>query len=167
MEWLLIFEKGIWFGLAAVGFAVLFNVPTRTLVPIFVMGAFGGLTKAIMLHYEINVIGASFAGATLIGFISIFFAHEKHAPPPIFAIPAVIPMVPGIFAYRMMIGLISLAGKLDNTAYTRIMSETTNNGLKVMFILMGLATGVGLPMLITRKDSAKDLRFKRNRKVTG
>jgi uncharacterized membrane protein YjjB (DUF3815 family) len=167
MEWLLIAEKGIWFGMAAAGFAVLFNVPTRTLLPIFLMGALGGLTKVTMIHCDINVIGASFAGATFIGFLSIFFAHDKHAPPPIFAIPAVIPMVPGIFAYRMMIGLISLAGKIDNTAYTRILSETTNNGLKVMFILMSLAAGVGVPMLITRKESAKDIRFKKNRKVVG
>jgi len=165
MEWIFIFEKGIWFGLAATGFAVLFNVPTRTLIAICLMGALGGLTKTIMMHFDFNVIVASFSGATVVGFLSIFFAHDKHAPPPILAIPAVIPMVPGILAYRMMIGLINLAGKLDNTAYLRVLSETTNNGFKVMFILMGLATGVGLPMLITRKESAKDLRFKRNRKV--
>ena len=165
MDWIFIFEKGIWFGLAATGFAVLFNVPTRTLIAICLMGALGGLTKTIMMHFDFNVIVASFSGATVVGFLSIFFAHDKHAPPPILAIPAVIPMVPGILAYRMMIGLINLAGKLDNTAYLRVLSETTNNGFKVMFILMGLATGVGLPMLITRKESAKDLRFKRNRKV--
>jgi len=30
-----------------------------------------------------------------------------------------------------------------------------------MFILMSLATGVAIPMLITRKDSAKEIRFRK------
>ena len=161
MEWLSLTEKCIWFGFAAMGFAVLFNVPTRTLLPVFIMGALGGLTKVVLVQLQVNVIIASLAGATLIGFLSISFAHNKHAPPPVFSIPAVIPMVPGIFAYRMMLGLISLAGDIDKTKYIQILSDTIHNGLKVMFILMSLAAGVGLPMLITRKDSAKDIRFKK------
>jgi uncharacterized membrane protein YjjB (DUF3815 family) len=114
-----------------------------------------------LLHYEINVIVCSFSGAILIGFLSITFAHNKHAPPPVFAIPAVIPMVPGIFAYRMMLGLINLAGNIDQATYSHVLAETVHNGLIVMFILMSLATGVGIPMLIARKDSAKEIRFRK------
>ncbi|EHQ25802.1 threonine/serine exporter family protein [Mucilaginibacter paludis] len=159
MEWLLISEKGFWFGCAAIGFAVLFNVPRRTLPSIFILGALGGLTKVILVHFGANVIVSTFLGAMLIGFLSIYFAHYKHAPQPIFAIPAVIPMVPGVFAYRMMLGLISLAGDNNPATYGPVLAETMHNGLKVMFILMSLATGVGIPMLITRKESAKDIRF--------
>lgn len=163
MEWLLILEKGIWFGCAALGFAILFNVPRRTLLPIFILGALGGLTKVILGHFGVNVIVGSLCGATLIGFISIYFAHYKHAPQPIFAIPAVIPMVPGVFAYRMMLGLINLASDLNPETYSQVLAQTMHNGLKVMFILISLATGVGIPMLITRKESAKDIRFGKNR----
>ena len=159
MELLLFFEKGVWFGLAAMGFAVLFNVPSRTLFSIAIMGALGGLTKTVMLHFEFNIVVATLAGAIMVGFLSILFAHTKHAPPPIFAIPAVIPMVPGILAYRMMLGLISLAGDIPPETYNQLLSETISNGLKVMLILISLAGGVGVPMLITRKESAKDIRF--------
>ena len=160
MELLYLLEKAIYFGLAAMGFAILLNVPVRTLLPIFIMGTLGGLTKVTLLHFEINVIVSTLFGAILIGFLSISFAHSKHAPPPIFAIPAVIPMVPGIFAYRMMLGLINLSANINPATYSQILSETIHNGLNVMFILMSLAVGVGLPMLITRKDSAKEIRFK-------
>ena len=163
MEELLLLEKGMWFGTAAVGFAVLFNVPRRAIAPVFILGLLGGLSKTVLLQFETNVIVSTLAGATVIGFLSIPFAHKRHAPPPIFAIPAVIPMVPGIFAYRMMLGLINLAGTINPANYTQILSETINNGLKVMLILMSLAGGVGIPMLITRKDSAKDIRFRKRR----
>ena len=43
-------EKWIWFGSAAVGFAVLFNVPVRTLIPIFLMASLGGITKLLFLQ---------------------------------------------------------------------------------------------------------------------
>ncbi|WP_442587365.1 threonine/serine exporter family protein [Pedobacter sp. AW31-3R] len=161
MDWIILLsEKCIWFGFAALGFGVLFNVPSRSLIPIFILGALGGFTKVVMMHFEINIVVSSLFGAALIGFLSIPFAHLKHAPPPIFAIPAVIPMVPGVFAYRMMLGLIDLASDKDPETYSNILSLTTHNGLKVMFILMSLAIGVALPMLVTRKESAKQIRFR-------
>ncbi|WP_256009684.1 threonine/serine exporter family protein [Desertivirga xinjiangensis] len=161
MEWVLFFERGFWFGMAAVGFAVLFNVPVRTLLAVFIMAAAGGLTRTLMLQYEANIIVSTLVGAMLIGVMSILFAHKKHAPPPVFAIPAVIPMVPGILAYKMTLGLLNLAGDLHQETYSQILSETVNNGLKVMLILMSLAGGVKVPMLLTRKESAKEIRFKK------
>lgn len=161
MEWVLFFEKGFWFGMAAVGFAVLFNVPARALLAVFILAAAGGLTRTIMIQNEANIVVSTLLGAMLIGFMSILFAHKKHAPPPVFAIPAVIPMVPGILAYKMTLGLINLAGDIHQETYNQILSETVNNGLKVALILMSLAGGVGVPMLLTRKESAKEIRFKK------
>lgn len=166
MEWLLLSEKCIWFGLAAVGFAVLFNVPSRTLLPVFIMGALGGITKVLLMGTDVNIIISTFCGSAIIGVLSIPFAHYKHSPPAIFAIPAVIPLVPGILAYRMMLGLIDLAGGNPLKISEQILSDTLHNGLTVMFILMSLAAGVALPMLITRKESAKQLRFTKPGKRT-
>lgn len=161
MDWMILLEKCIWFGLAAVGFAVLFNVPRRTLISIFLIGAAGGIFRFVLMQYGVNIILATLFGAGLIGSVSIWAAHNKHAPPLVFAIPAVIPMVPGLFAYRMMLGVVQLSGSLDPGAYSHVLSETITYGVKVMFILMTLAGGVALPMLITRKESAKHIRFRR------
>jgi len=159
MEWFKLLENGIWFGLAALGFAILFNVPQRTLFIIWLLAAVGGLTKIFMLHFGISVILSSFGGAAMIGLLSIPAAHNKHAPPLVFAIPAVIPMVPGVFAYKMILGLIKLAGDPTISTYNQILSETISNALKVLFILMSLAVGVAIPMLITRRSSVKELKI--------
>ena len=158
MDWQLL-EKCFWFGLAASGFAILFNVPKRSLPAIFLIAAMGGITKLLLMGTGMTIIMATLAGATLIGVLSIPLAHRIHVPPFIFSIPAVIPMVPGTLAYRMMIGLVKLAGDLDPNTYERILAETISTGLKVMLILMSLAGGVAIPMLITRKESAKNIRF--------
>jgi len=161
LEFLMILEKGIWFGFAALGFAILFNVPQRTLKIIWLIAAAGGLTKLVLIQFNIDIVIATFAGATLIGILSVYAAHNKHAPPLVFSIPSVIPMIPGAFAYRMMLGLIQLSGTaVSSNTYFQTLAETTSNGLKTMFILMALAVGVAIPMLISRKETIKKIRHK-------
>lgn len=161
MEWYTILEKGFWFGWAAMGFAILFNVPPRTLLPIWIIGAMGGMTKLLLLFFGSSVILASLGGAILVGILSTPVAHNKHAPPLVFSIPAVIPMVPGTFAYKMMLGLIHLAGDPNIATYNKLLHETINNGLKALFIIMCLAVGVAVPMLITRRTSVKHIKISR------
>jgi uncharacterized membrane protein YjjB (DUF3815 family) len=161
MDWLAFFEKGIWFGFAAVGFSILFNVPPRTILIVGILGALGGLTKLFSIHLGASVLLASLLGASLIGILSIQAAHNKHAPPLVFSIPAVIPMVPGVFAYQAILGLITLTGNPSNPDYNQILAHTVNNGLNAIFILMSLAVGVAIPMLITRKSTAKHIKIRK------
>ena len=158
MDYLEFFEKWIWLGFAAIGFAILFNVPKRTLVTIFILGAIGGGIKFLSIQYNEGIIIGSFFGAIVVGFLSVWVAHIKHAPPFIFAIPAVIPMVPGAFAYKMMLGIIKLTNNTDSSIFQSILESTINNALKAFFILMLLALGVSAPMILLRKESAKDLK---------
>ncbi|MBN1925380.1 MAG: threonine/serine exporter family protein [Prolixibacteraceae bacterium] len=161
MEILQIIEKGFWSGIAALGFAVLFNVPVRTLFAIWMLGAIGGIMKFFMVDFwGLNLILASFIGATAIGIVSIPLAHKIHSPPLIFSIPSVIPMVPGAFFYRMMLGLIKISAHTNETGMGEVLAETVQYGLKVTFILLSLAVGVAVPMLITRKESAKRIKIK-------
>lgn len=159
MELIHLLEKGFWAGLAALGFAILFNVPQRTLLIIWALGALGGFTKFFLLGLEANIALSSLAGATLIGIFSVYAAHNKQAPPLVFSIPSVIPMVPGAFAYRMILGMMELVGTTsDSENYLKTLAETTNNGLKAFFILIALSAGVAIPMLVTRKDSFKRIK---------
>ncbi len=158
MEWSVFYESWIWLGFASIGFAILFNVPVRTLWVIFLLGALGGTLKLITMKMGGGIILGSFFGAALVGFLSVQAAHVKHAPPFVFAIPSVIPMVPGAFAYRMMLGIIRLTGDINHDAFSQLLDDTVTNGLKTFFVLMVLALGVSAPMLLTRRESAKQIK---------
>lgn len=160
-----ILVKSFWSGIGAIGFAVLFNVPRRVLFSIWILGALGGLIKFSAMHFEIGIVFASFLAATTIGVASIKVAHLRHSPPLVFSIPSVIPMVPGFFAYKMMLGLIALTRIEDTADYVQTLIQTVNNGTKMMFILISLGTGVAIPMLLTRKESIKKSKFNKNKKV--
>ena len=159
MDIIIFIEKWLWFGAAAVGFAILFNVPTRTLIPIFLMASLGGVVKLIFLHFGIGPVFSTLLGCMVIGLLSIFAAHYKHSPPFIFAIPAVIPMVPGTFAYYTMKGFIKLANNTNPDEFVSLLNDTVSNGSKTLFVLMAITLGVYAPMLLTRKESAKQIKI--------
>jgi len=163
MDWILIIENAFWCGWAALGFGILFNVPPRTLFPLWIGGAMGALLKFALLQSNMSVVFASFVGASAIGILSIPIAHARHVPPMIFAIPSVIPLVPGVFAYRTMLGLIKLTGTIG-VDYQNVLAETINSGAKTLFIILSLAIGVSIPMHVMRKDSVKNIRLTKQQK---
>jgi uncharacterized membrane protein YjjB (DUF3815 family) len=160
-EWLDIGLKAFWCGFAALGFGVLFNAPPRTLIAIWAGGFFAGLVKFASLQTipGVGVIFCSFIAAIIVGIASIPVAHSRHVPPMIFAIPSVIPLVPGVYAYRTMLGLMKLTGNIGSE-YSQVLSETVHNGVITLFVIMALSLGVAVPMHITTKTSGKKIRLK-------
>jgi uncharacterized membrane protein YjjB (DUF3815 family) len=161
-----IFIKGFWAGVAAIGFAILFNVPRRTLFPIWCIGAMGGLIKFSIMTFDVNVVFASFFGAVAVGVVAIQMAHLKDSPPLVFSIPSVIPMVPGVFAYKFMLGMVALTSIESSDAYLQTLIDTVNNGAKMMFVLIALGTGVAIPMLLTRKESVRKSEYNKKKAVS-
>jgi uncharacterized membrane protein YjjB (DUF3815 family) len=159
-DWVNILFKSFWCGWAAVGFGILFNVPPKTLFAIWIGGAVAGLIKFSFLFLSSGspVIQGSFFAAIAVGMYSVPVAHWRHEPPMIFAIPSVIPLIPGVFAYRTMIGLIKLTGKVSDD-YSFTLSQTVNNGVTTLFIIMAIAIGVSIPMHVMRKDAAKKVKL--------
>ncbi|MBS1653468.1 MAG: threonine/serine exporter family protein [Bacteroidetes bacterium] len=159
MEWINILGKAFWCGFGALGFGILFNVPPRTLFALWIGGALAGLIKFGLINFAGGVVFSSFIAAAAVGFLSIPMAHYRHVPPMIFAIPSVIPLIPGIFAYRTMLGLIKLTGNVG-TDYNMILTDTVNNGVKTLFVILSLAMGVAIPMHVMRKESVKNIRLR-------
>lgn len=145
--------KSILGGFAAIGFAILFNVPKRLLLQIFSMGAVALLIKSTCLDvFGIGIILTSLLSSSAIGIIGLIVSLYKKTPPLILAIPSVIPLVPGIFIYKALIGLMKMPSEADSVFYD-LFIQTAQNGLKATFILLTLAIGVAIPNLVLRQAS--------------
>lgn len=156
-DWLEIIFKAFWCGCAAIGFAILFNTPPRALLAIFLGGILAGLFKFTVLLPEVGggIIMASAAAAAAIGFASIPVSHWRHVPPVVISIPAVIPLIPGSFAYRTMLGLISFINQTE----AEVLTATAHNGAMTFFIILAISLGVTLPMLLFRIESVKKVNY--------
>src|SRR5690606_12267087 len=93
-------QDGFWAGLAALGFAILFNVPPHALIACVACGAVGHAIRYLLITYtEFNIVPATLVGATAVGFMGLFFAYHYKMPSAVFTVSGAIPMVPGVFAF--------------------------------------------------------------------
>ncbi|MBZ0300029.1 MAG: threonine/serine exporter family protein [Anaerolineae bacterium] len=151
----IILRDTFWSGIAALGFAMLFNVPRRTLVGCVITGALGhALRTLLMMSIGASIEGGTLVGAICIGFLSYRFGRRWHTPAIIFAVCGVIPMIPGRFAYGTMIGLIQLAEQ-GSTAPPAVLLDTTVNAVKTAMILGALAVGIAAPSLLFQRNKLR------------
>lgn len=129
----------------AVGFALVFNVPVPALKYCALGGAIGHGSRFVMMHFGIPIEWATFFAATLVGMIGVHWSHKFLAHPKVFTVAALIPMVPGVFAYRAMIAMV----EINHLGFNPELLETLlENFLKAMFIIAGLAVGLAVPGLL-------------------
>lgn len=143
-------RDGIWSGVAALGFAILFNVPVRTLFACAMGGAIAHLVRTLLMEWYVTIAVATLVGAIVAGFLGELFARRWYAPTPVFTVPAVIPMVPGVYAYNTMIGIVQLSS-LDAENGLAVLSETAVNGSKALLIVFALAFGLAIPKLLVHR----------------
>lgn len=131
---------------AAIGFATIFNMPPRLLV-VVACGAIiaVGVRNVLMLEYACSQATASLMGAILVSLLSLKAVHIVHAPSHVLTIPSVIPLIPGVFMYRLLFSIINLEN-VDNMNYHHVL----NNGVNTTLILLAIAVGVAIPNIFFR-----------------
>lgn len=92
--------------LATAAFAIITNVPRRSLVGCGCSGAAGWLVYWITTQLGANVALASLLGALIVAAISFMFSRLLKLPVTIFNIPGMVPLVPGGLAYQAVRNLV-------------------------------------------------------------
>lgn len=143
--------------LATVGFSIFFNSPLKSLIPSGIIGGIGWTIYSILFHISENAILANFFAATMVSLLSEILARKMKYPAIIFAIPGILPLIPGLGLYNTMLSLVE--GK-----YNDAMSIGTN----ALFVSASIAMGVLLITslvntyyIIRRKINSRRLKLQR------
>lgn len=129
----------------AVGFALVFNVPQKALIYCALGGSIGHGSRYLMMQLGIPIEWATFFAATIVGMVGVHWSHKFLAHPKVFTVAALIPMVPGVFAFKAMIAMV----EINHMGYTpELVATLMENFLKAMFIIAGLAIGLAVPGLL-------------------
>lgn len=148
-----ILTDGLFAAIAGCGFGMLSNPPRRCFVYIAILSAIShALRFSLMTHAGVDIATASFFAALTAGFVSLPFAKTSKVPMTVLYIPALLPMVPGIYAYKTVFSLIMFLKSLNDT----------NQGMEYMelFFLNGSVT-VSVIALMTVGATLPNLIFKR------
>lgn len=148
-------SDGLFAAIAAIGFSVISNPPLRTLPYCALLAAIGHASRFLLTNsMGVDIASASFIGAFLIGWLSLPFAAIVHSPTTTLYIPALLPMIPGMFAYRTILAMHQFMTHInENDLASFYMDDFLKNGVTAFTILFGLAVGASLPTLILRRYS--------------
>jgi hypothetical protein len=75
--------------------------------------------------------------------------------------PACITMIPGLYAYRSMLGIIKLADQATMDANPTLLRTIAHNMVLSFSLLFTLAVGISISALLFRNKSVKEIRFKK------
>jgi len=144
----MILEDAIFSGIAALGFAILFDVPRRALMYCVLAGAVGHAVRTLMMEQFLwSITASTLVGATTVGMVAKYCAHHLKMPSLVFGISGAIPMVPGVFAFQTMLAVIQLPTATENTILT-MLTDVAVNASTTGFILAAIALGIAMPNLL-------------------
>ena len=153
MFWLVLID-GALAAVAAIGFAVISNPSRKAVAVSALLAAVGHAFRFALIHSAgLEIWLATFFAASCIGLLSILFARIIHCPAEVFSFPSLLPMIPGLFAYRTILGLIKFMQSADMVKKQAFIMDFFHNGLTTVFILFALVVGVSLPVLFFPKLS--------------
>jgi len=134
-------------GLAAFGFAVLFNCHPRMLPACFGAGALALAARTIGQDQGASLAVASFFAALLLAIVNKIWQDFPSPRGSILAVVGVIPMVPGSLAAKVFISVFTFlrSGQSEGVAAT---VATWDSLIMLIFTLAAIGTGLALPSLI-------------------
>ena len=141
--------------LVSFGFAYASNPPTRILFLSALVAAMGHSFRFVLtdfLNFS-NLAIATFLAAFLVGCISMLLAKIAKTPAEIIAFPALLPMIPGIYAYRAILYLFNFINAADTEARTRYLVEFFDYFFTTLSVTLALAVGVSVTLLIFFEQS--------------
>ena len=146
---------GLMAAIAATGFAVISNPPRRAIAVSAVLAAVGHAFRFYMLHsWTIDISSATFIAAFTIGMLGVMTAKLVKCPAEIFAFPSLLPMIPGVYAYKTILALMQfMQENQDAAVMNRLIVDICKNGITAFFIIFSLVIGVAIPMLMFKRLS--------------
>lgn len=152
-----LFQDAFFSSIAAIGFASASNPPRRSFIYCGIIAAAGHSCRYVILQSSgtgnHNLIIATAIAALLIGILAVIAAPLAKVPAETYLYPSLLPMIPGIYAYRMfgaLAKLLSISGEASFNHYYFIFAS---QGLTFFAILTVMAISSTAPIFIFKRIS--------------
>jgi uncharacterized membrane protein YjjB (DUF3815 family) len=149
MNFPFILHQTICGALAAVGFGVLFNIGFRSLPWCAASGALALAVRTYCLGLGWNLEAASFAAALTVGAAVQVLRARTDISQNALDVVGCIPMVPGSFAAKAILGLFALTS-VETVNASDTLITAVQYTLRVTFTIGAIGTGLAIPTLLLR-----------------
>ena len=146
---------GLFAAVAAIGFAIISNPPRRALLICALLACVGHGVRYFLMHnaaMPLDQVTASTIAGLVIGLLSVPFAMRIHCPAECFAFPSLLPMVPGMFAYKAIRDLINIV-RLPEDYTMEYVTRFFHNGSLTLLVMFGMVVGCIIPIFVFHRQS--------------
>lgn len=145
---------GAFAAMAAVGFGSVSNPPLSALGAAALAGAAGHALRFYLINaLHVHITPASFLGALVVAVVAFLAAKRLHCTVEAICFPALLPMIPGIPAYKTMLMLVKFMRCTDPEQAQLYLLAVFQNGFTALFVLSALVAGMLIPMMLLQEKS--------------
>lgn len=151
-----ILQDAFFAAIASVGFAAISHPPKRVYIYCALIAAIGHSVRFVLMRSEtfgMHIVMATFIAAFIVGTLAVLFSPLSRTPAETCLYPALLPMIPGVFAYRSFGGLAMCILNHGESQFNHYFYLFASNGLTCLFILAAMVIGATLPIFIFKKIS--------------
>ena len=141
--------NAIFAAVAGFGFAYVSSPPKRTLTYCALLAAIAHSSRFwIMQMHFFNISVATLIASFIAGILGLIFAIRLKVPAEIIAFPALLPMVPGIYAYKGILAIFSFSNEVDLVKKNEYLMLFFENIITTMTVSLALGVGVCVVILV-------------------
>ncbi len=151
-----IVQDAVFAAIAAIGFASISNPPKSAYVYCAIIAAAGHATRYLLMDpatFNLHIVPATTLAALLIGILAVILSPQARVPAETFLYPSLLPMIPGMYAYKTIAGLVTCLSNGSEEAFRHHFYLFASNGITCFFILLGMVIGATLPIFALKKIS--------------
>lgn len=161
-----ILQDAFFAAIAAIGFTAISRPPVRAYFYCTVIAAVGHSIRFVLMNPQLgdsNIIISSFVAALFVGILAVFISPVAHMPAETCFFPALLPMIPGIYAYKCFGGLAKCLLTSGEETFNHYFYLFASNGVTCVAVISGMTLGATLPVFIFKKISFQATRSEKNR----
>ena len=149
MTFLLILSKALFASVTALGFGLISTPPRRALAAVVLTAFLGYFTRATMLDFaHLHIFVSCFVSALVMGSCGLIFGRLTRTPATVIYIPALLPMIPGMYAYKAIFAMLKYMNHIEMVDNAIYIDQFVVNFTYVLGILLTLAIGSIMPMFV-------------------
>lgn len=145
-----ILTDGLFAAIAAIGFGAISHPPKRAFLYIAILAAVGhSLRFCLINHLGMDIGTASLFASFVIGLGSLWLGSLIYCPTTVIYIPALLPMIPGMYAYKTVFAFIQfMQNQNDEVLSAYYIQQFFSNAMVTYSVIFMLTIGAIIPIFI-------------------
>ncbi|MCM1077036.1 MAG: threonine/serine exporter family protein [Bacteroides sp.] len=150
-----IFQDALFSAIAAIGFAAISRPPRIAFLYCALIAAVGHSLRFLLINsgLALHIIPATLIASFVIGVLAVLVSPLSKIPAETYLFPSLLPMIPGIYAYKTFAGLALCLFSNSQEAFTHSFYLFGYNAITCGCILLCMVTGAVSPIFMFKKIS--------------